>query len=72
MTDNPSAFPQSISASGPFGGMSLRDYFAAQIASGMAAFSGTSGISYGPHDIAGRTYEVADAMIDAREKLNGR
>lgn len=49
-------------------GMSLRDAFAMQIAAGMAAFSGTSGVSYGPHDIAGRAYEVADAMIAARQK----
>ena len=35
-------------------------------AEGMAAFSGTAGVSYGPHDIAGRAYEVADAMIAAR------
>lgn len=55
-------------------GMSLRDHFAAQIASGMAAFSGTAGVSYGPKEIAGRSYEVADAMIAARsngEKGNG-
>jgi len=49
------------------GGISIRDYFAAQIASGMAAFSGTSGISYGPHEIAGRSYQVADAMLKARK-----
>ena len=48
-------------------GMTLRDYFAAKIASGMAAFSGTAGVSYGPGDIAGRSYEIADAMIKARE-----
>ncbi len=49
-------------------GMSLRDYFAAQIASGMAAYSGTSGVSYGPGEIAGRSYQVADAMLQAREE----
>lgn len=48
-------------------GMSLRDYFAAQIASGMAAFSGTAGISYDPSSIAGRSYQVADAMLVARK-----
>ncbi len=36
-------------------------------AEGMAAFSGTAGVSYGPHDIAGRAYEVADAMLAARK-----
>jgi hypothetical protein len=52
----------------PETGMSLRDWFAGQVASGMAAFSGTAGVSYGPKEIAGRSYEVADAMIEAREK----
>lgn len=48
-------------------GMSMRDWFAGQIAAGMTAFSGTAGISYGPREIAGRSYEVADAMLAARE-----
>jgi hypothetical protein len=48
-------------------GMTLRDFFAAHIAGGMAAFSGTAGVSYGPDNIAGRSYEVADAMLKARE-----
>ena len=48
-------------------GMSLRDWIAGQIAAGMAAHSGTSGISYGPGEIAGRSYEVADALLKARE-----
>ena len=47
-------------------GMSLRDWFAGMVASGMAAHSGTSGVSYGPHDIAGRSYQVADALLAAR------
>lgn len=50
-------------------GMLLRDYFAGQIASGMAAFSGTSGISYSPDDIAGRSYQIADAMLKARDSV---
>jgi hypothetical protein len=50
-------------------GMLLRDYFATQIASGMAAFSGTSGLSYGPDEIAGRSYQVADAMLKARDAV---
>lgn len=49
-------------------GMSTRDYFAAQIACGMAAFSGTSGMGYGPAEIAGRSYQVADAMLRARQE----
>lgn len=49
-------------------GMSLRDFFAGQVAAGMAAFSGTAGVSYGPHDIAGRAFEVADAMLAAKAR----
>lgn len=60
-------FPQPLSSGGPYGGMMLRDYFAAHVAAGMAAFSGTSGVSYGPHDIAGRAYQVADAMLLHRD-----
>ncbi len=51
-------------------GMSLRDWFAGQIASGLAAYSGTSGINYGPVEIAERAYQVADAIIKAREAGN--
>ena len=63
----PQAFPESLDSNGPFGGTTLRDYFAAQIAAGMAAYSGTSGVSYRPYEIAGRAYEVADAMLSRRE-----
>lgn len=46
-------------------GLSKREWFAGQIAAGMAAYSGTAGISYGPGDIAGRAFQVADALIAA-------
>lgn len=49
-------------------GMSLRDWLAGQVAAGMASYSGTAGVSYGPSEIAGRSYEVADAMLVARQK----
>ena len=49
-------------------GMSLRDWFAGQIANGMAAYSGTTGMAFGPGDIAKRSYEVADAMLSARQQ----
>ncbi|MFG1247311.1 hypothetical protein [Xanthobacter flavus] len=55
----------------PEAGMTLRDWFAGQIAAGMAAHSGTSGVSFGPHDIAGRSYQVADALLKAREEPHG-
>ena len=47
--------------------MRLRDWFAGQIAAGMAAYSGTAGVSYGPSEIAGRSYQVADALLKARD-----
>lgn len=50
-------------------GMTLRDYAAIHIAAGMAAFSGTSGICYGPGEMAGRAYQVADAILAAREEV---
>lgn len=53
-------------------GMTLRDYFAAQIAAGLSAYSGTEGISFGPYNIAGRSYEVADAMMKARKELEDK
>jgi len=53
-------------------GMTLRDWFAGQVATGMAAYSGTTGIAYGPAEIAGRAYQVADAMLAAREAGDGR
>lgn len=65
--DGGPAFPVVSDIFGHIEGMMLRDYFAAQIASGMAAFSGTSGVSYGPDEIAGRSYQVADAMLKARK-----
>jgi hypothetical protein len=50
----------------------LRDWFAGQIAAGMAAYSGASGTSYGPGDIAGRAYDVADAMLAERKRRDGK
>jgi hypothetical protein len=49
-------------------GISLRDWLAGQIASGMAAYSGTNGIGYSPNDIAGRSYQIADAMLICRKE----
>ncbi len=70
--DGGSAFPVPDEGQGwGSAGMTLRDYFAAQIAAGMAAYSGTSGMGYGPGDIAGRSYQVADAMLQARREQHG-
>lgn len=68
--DGGAAFPVAVPVEFQFAeaGMSLRDWFAGQIANGMAAYSGTSGVSYGPGDIAGRSYQIADAMLLARSR----
>jgi len=65
--ENPQAFPLLVPVEFQYAqpGMSLRDWFAGQVAGGMAAFSGTAGVSYGPGDIAGRAYQIADAMLAA-------
>lgn len=65
--NNPFAFPRD-NILDRNSGMTLRDWFAGQVANGMAAHSGTSGAYYGPGDIAARAYEVADAMLAEREK----
>ena len=62
--ENPQAFP----ITGYGRGMTLRDYFAGQIAAGMAAYSGTVGAPFGPDDIASRSYQIADAMLAERAK----
>lgn len=64
--ENPSAFPMGNPEQGGYDGMTLRDWFAGQVAAGMAAYSGTAGAAYGPWDIATRSYEIADAMLEAR------
>lgn len=68
--DGGAAFPVAVPVEFQFAeaGMSLRDWFAGQIANGMAAYSGTSGVSYGPGEIAGRSYQIADAMLLARSR----
>ena len=63
---NEPAFPnEGFSGWGePFQGMTLRDYFAAKAMQGMLADPSTPEIM----DIAGAAYEVADAMMKAREE----
>lgn len=59
--------PDGVHVAGGALGMTLRDWFAGQIAAGMAAHSGTMGLPFGPGEIADRAYVVADAMIAARD-----
>lgn len=62
-----SAFPMAIPANcqGWEDGMTLRDYFAGQVLTGMMA-----GSEYGvvPEKTAAWCYKVANAMIEAREQ----
>jgi hypothetical protein len=78
MTDveNPFAFPQDTSAdgAGPWGGMTLRDWFAGGVASALSSACDSSGMWTGPTDetegriIAEKAYMVADAMLVERAK----
>lgn len=83
MSDNPHggpAFPVPVAEihgiathSGEFGdgmtGMSLRDYFAAQVANGnVAAYAGDDLPLPTPDSVATYAYRVADAMLAERAK----
>ena len=60
MTDKPET------PTGP-GGMSLRDWFAGQALQGTLAHPASAGE---PEEFAAAAYEVADAMMKAREPKN--
>lgn len=49
------------------GGMSLRDYFAAKAMQGMAGSHAYCERGWDQADLAGQAYEIADAMLKARE-----
>lgn len=70
--DGGPAFPTSLSAEGPFGGMTLRDWFAGHALAGWLATYGPD--SSHPADRKGASellakdaYTLADAMIEARK-----
>jgi len=49
--------------------MTLRDYFAAQAMQGFIAYATAKGIYVPPdNDLASASYQLADAMLKAREK----
>ncbi len=52
-------------------GMTIRDYFAAAAMQGMMAHTGSYGTNNGPGDIAERSWQIADAMLAARERREG-
>lgn len=62
INDGGSAFPEPLHAQ--CGGMSLRDYFAAQALTGLLAFSGYND----PASLALSVGKIADAMIAQRDK----
>ena len=64
------AFP----AQGGAPGMTLRDYFAAQAIVGLAArtIEGNMEPTSFVHDAAKVAYEIADAMMKARDKENAK
>ena len=67
--NNPNAFPGMESSAfgqdtGHYHGMTLRDYFAAKVVTG--AFQNVSAGSQS--ELAKRAYEIADAMLNQREK----
>ena len=51
----------------PFQGMTLRDYFAAKAMQGAISGCSSKGEVIMYSDLAGLSYEVADAMMKARE-----
>ena len=70
--NNQPAFPTRIITDGKsqsIGGMTLRDYFAAQVAVGVMSDYWNSDRMKDPtfEDIAQQAYDLADAMLKARE-----
>lgn len=49
-------------------GMSLRDWFAGQALAVLLGHTGSYGIGNGPGGLSTRAYEVADAMLRARDE----
>ena len=54
----------------PHVGMTLRDYFAAKAMQGMAGSHAYCERGWDQADLAGQAYEIADAMLKAREVKN--
>jgi hypothetical protein len=69
------AFPESTSAEGPYGGMSLRDWFAGQALTGIVTLAGnlgTRGAETLAEAAARQAYAAADAMLAKRSQTEGR
>ena len=65
--NNPPAFPNDVKQITERAGMTLRDYFAAKAMQGLLSRIGNDKIN--AHSVlAQRTYQIADAMLEAREE----
>jgi len=62
--NNPHAFPRHPGVAKPYSGMTLRDYFAARAMQGMMVEVDQPACDY----IARTAYNLADAMLKAREQ----
>ena len=65
--NNPPAFPCPQGVPPSLGGMTLRDYFAAKAMQGAISGCAARGEVIMYSELAGLSYEVADAMLKARE-----
>jgi hypothetical protein len=68
MKHNPPAFPPMHDPNTHEFGMTLRDYFAAKAMQGAMSGCAVRGEVIMYSDLAGLSYEMADAMLKAREK----
>ena len=66
-TNGGPAFPPFHDPKSHDSGMTLRDYFAAQVLAGMDADFSPSGLSWFEQHGAAGIYRIADAMLAARE-----
>lgn len=70
MKDGGPAFPQSLDSNGPFGGLTVRDYFAAKAMQSFMYGIGHKVDTELFEEIAADAYRMAEAMLAAREKGN--
>lgn len=62
------AFPTSTHQDGPYGGMTLRDYFAARALPVCMSVKGTGDPQTQARVVATMAYLMADAMLEARDR----
>lgn len=62
------AYPEAIAEDGIEGGLTKRELLAAMAMQGLVSYSGSFGVSAGPGDIAGRSVQLADALLQELSK----